>query len=221
VAARSKAWTVFDRTNTAIVGFESHSRHECLCVYSVSVVLCVGCGLATGWSLSKETYRLCSERRLIWHSFYRRNLLRKRCATCQEKFHSRLIRLFSAWCRAAAFFWKSGQGPQELYSHRQTRWMDGWMDGRTDRKTDRQIGFICSQIVVSTVTLVPLMVHNRMQTIKIILYKRSRFCQLFQWMLWAHSNDIKWTARLLPWPLALPEHFNCDKRDEGHQKYKT
>jgi hypothetical protein len=29
----------------------------------------------------------CSERRLIGHSFYRRNFLRKSCATCREKCH--------------------------------------------------------------------------------------------------------------------------------------
>jgi hypothetical protein len=31
-------------------GFESHSRHGCLCVrlFCVCVVLCVGCGFATG-----------------------------------------------------------------------------------------------------------------------------------------------------------------------------
>jgi hypothetical protein len=34
-------------------GFESHSRHGCLCVHSfcVCVVLCLGSGLATSWSL--------------------------------------------------------------------------------------------------------------------------------------------------------------------------
>jgi hypothetical protein len=34
-------------------GFESHSRHGCLyrvCLFCVCVVLCVGSGLATGWS---------------------------------------------------------------------------------------------------------------------------------------------------------------------------
>jgi hypothetical protein len=42
-------------------GFESHSRHGCLCVrlFCVCVVLCVGSGLATGWSPSKESFRLC------------------------------------------------------------------------------------------------------------------------------------------------------------------
>jgi hypothetical protein len=43
MAARSKAWT----------GFESHSRHGCLCV-----VLCVGSGLATGWSLIRGVYHV-------------------------------------------------------------------------------------------------------------------------------------------------------------------
>jgi hypothetical protein len=35
-------------------GFESHSRHGCLCAF----ILCVGSGLPTGWSLSNDSYRL-------------------------------------------------------------------------------------------------------------------------------------------------------------------
>jgi hypothetical protein len=31
-------------------GFESHSRHECLFVYSAFVLFCVGSGLTSGWS---------------------------------------------------------------------------------------------------------------------------------------------------------------------------
>jgi hypothetical protein len=38
-------------------GFESHSRHGCLCV-RFFYVLCIGSRLATGWSPSKESYRL-------------------------------------------------------------------------------------------------------------------------------------------------------------------
>jgi hypothetical protein len=30
-----------------------------VCVYSVCVVLCIGSGLVTGWSPSKESYRMC------------------------------------------------------------------------------------------------------------------------------------------------------------------
>jgi hypothetical protein len=37
-------------------GFESHSRHGCLCVYSVCVVLCVGSGLRRDDPPSKESY---------------------------------------------------------------------------------------------------------------------------------------------------------------------
>jgi hypothetical protein len=58
VAARSEEWTVLARWNAEIVG----SRRGCLyCVrlFCVCVVLCVGSGLATGWSPSKESYRLC------------------------------------------------------------------------------------------------------------------------------------------------------------------
>jgi hypothetical protein len=50
----------------------------------------------------------CSERKLIGLSFYRRNFLRKSCATCREKYRRRLIRLLSPWCSAAALFSASG-----------------------------------------------------------------------------------------------------------------
>jgi hypothetical protein len=51
VAARSKAWTVFARSNAGIVGLNP-TRHMdvCVCLFYVSVVLCVDSGLATGWS---------------------------------------------------------------------------------------------------------------------------------------------------------------------------
>jgi hypothetical protein len=41
-------------------GFESHSRHECLCMRLIClcVILCVGSGLATRWSPSRESYLL-------------------------------------------------------------------------------------------------------------------------------------------------------------------
>jgi hypothetical protein len=53
VAARSKTWTCLRSLGSWDRGFESHSRHACLyCVsfFCVCVVLCVGRGLATGWS---------------------------------------------------------------------------------------------------------------------------------------------------------------------------
>jgi hypothetical protein len=63
VAARSKTWTVFARSNTGIVGLnptrgmDVYVRFFCVCV-----VLCVGSGLATGWSLVQgvlpSVYRL-------------------------------------------------------------------------------------------------------------------------------------------------------------------
>jgi hypothetical protein len=45
VAARSKIWTVFARSNAGIVGSNPTQAMD------VCVVLCVGSGLATGWSL--------------------------------------------------------------------------------------------------------------------------------------------------------------------------
>jgi hypothetical protein len=48
VAARSKAWTLFTRLNTRIVG-SNPTQVTDTCVYSVFVLSCVGSGLANGW----------------------------------------------------------------------------------------------------------------------------------------------------------------------------
>jgi hypothetical protein len=50
VVARSKAWNVFARLSTGILG-SNPARGMDVCVYSVFVLSCVGSGLATGWSL--------------------------------------------------------------------------------------------------------------------------------------------------------------------------
>jgi hypothetical protein len=48
---RSKAWTVFARSNTGIVGSNpTRGMDVCVRLFCVCVVLCVGSGLATGWS---------------------------------------------------------------------------------------------------------------------------------------------------------------------------
>jgi hypothetical protein len=51
VAAQSKAWNVFARLNTGIVGSNPARGMDVFCVYSVFVLSCVGSGLATVWSL--------------------------------------------------------------------------------------------------------------------------------------------------------------------------
>jgi hypothetical protein len=52
VAGRAKAWTVFARSNTGIVGSNpTQGMDVCLCLFCVCVVLYVVSGLATGWSL--------------------------------------------------------------------------------------------------------------------------------------------------------------------------
>jgi hypothetical protein len=49
--ARSKAWTVFARLNTGIVGSNpTRDMNVCVRLLCVCVVLCAGSGLATGWS---------------------------------------------------------------------------------------------------------------------------------------------------------------------------
>jgi hypothetical protein len=51
VAATSKAWIVFARSNTGIVHSNpTRGVDVCVCVYSVCVVLFLGSGLAMGWS---------------------------------------------------------------------------------------------------------------------------------------------------------------------------
>jgi hypothetical protein len=49
VAARSKAWSVFARSNAGIVGLNSTQGMNA-CIYSVFVLYCAGSSLASGWS---------------------------------------------------------------------------------------------------------------------------------------------------------------------------
>jgi hypothetical protein len=51
-SARWKAWTVFAHLHAGIMGSNPTQDIDvwCVCVYSVCVVLCLGSGLATGWS---------------------------------------------------------------------------------------------------------------------------------------------------------------------------
>jgi hypothetical protein len=51
VVAWSKAWTVFARSNTGIVGSNpTQSMAICVRLFYICALLCVGSGLATGWS---------------------------------------------------------------------------------------------------------------------------------------------------------------------------
>jgi hypothetical protein len=51
VAARSKAWNVFARSNTGIVcSNPTEGMDVCVCLFCVCVLLFVSCGLATSWS---------------------------------------------------------------------------------------------------------------------------------------------------------------------------
>jgi hypothetical protein len=51
VAARSKAWTVFSRSNAGMVGSNpTQGMDVCVRLFCVCVGLRVGSGLATGWS---------------------------------------------------------------------------------------------------------------------------------------------------------------------------
>jgi hypothetical protein len=63
VAARSKAWTVFARSDAGIVGSNpSNGMDVCVCVYSVFVLSCVWVeALRRADHSSKEFYRLCKK----------------------------------------------------------------------------------------------------------------------------------------------------------------
>jgi hypothetical protein len=51
VASRSKAWTVFARSNAGILGSNpTQGMDICVCLFCVCVVLHVGSGLAMDWS---------------------------------------------------------------------------------------------------------------------------------------------------------------------------
>jgi hypothetical protein len=51
VAALSKSWTIFARLNSGVVGSNpTQGIDVCVRLYCVCVVLCVGTGLAKGWS---------------------------------------------------------------------------------------------------------------------------------------------------------------------------
>jgi hypothetical protein len=67
VASRSKACTVFARSNAGIVGSNpTQDMDLCVRLFCFCVVLCVGTCLATGWSPSKESYRLYKKRLRNW-----------------------------------------------------------------------------------------------------------------------------------------------------------
>jgi hypothetical protein len=55
VAARCKAWTIFARSNTGVVGSMPFEAWMFVCVYSVFVLFCVGSGFEEGWSTRSES----------------------------------------------------------------------------------------------------------------------------------------------------------------------
>jgi hypothetical protein len=59
MAARSKAWTVYVRSNVEIVGSNpAQDMDVCVRLFCVCVVLLVVSGLATGWKLFQGSYCL-------------------------------------------------------------------------------------------------------------------------------------------------------------------
>jgi uncharacterized membrane protein len=68
LVARSKAWTVFARSNAGIVGSNpAWGMDVCVCIYSVFVLACVYVeSLRRADHSSKESYRLCKKRLRKW-----------------------------------------------------------------------------------------------------------------------------------------------------------
>jgi hypothetical protein len=64
VAARSKAWTVFARLNTGIVGSNPIRSMDVSVRLICVLVLCVGSGLTTADPPSKESYWLCIDKEI-------------------------------------------------------------------------------------------------------------------------------------------------------------
>jgi hypothetical protein len=101
VAARSKAWAVFVRSKAAIVGSNpTQGMDICLRLFSVCVVLCVGSGLVTGWSLVQWVLRLCKKRLWNWR---RGQGLAKSCRAIDERMNS--------WAR----YWMEMSGQLHIY----------------------------------------------------------------------------------------------------------
>jgi hypothetical protein len=53
-SSRAKTWTVFAYSDAGIVGSNRTQGMDvgvCMCLFCVCVVLCLGSGLAKGWSL--------------------------------------------------------------------------------------------------------------------------------------------------------------------------
>jgi hypothetical protein len=62
------AWTLFARSEAGIVGSNPTQRHRCLCLrlFSFCIVLCVGSGLVTGWSLIQRALPTVYKRLRNW-----------------------------------------------------------------------------------------------------------------------------------------------------------
>jgi hypothetical protein len=121
VAARSKPWSIFFRSNAEIVGSNpTRGIDVCLRLFCVCVVLCLGSGLATGWSLVQgvlpTVYRLrnwseiafhgcqilqagaasrCTDRLMPWEYYKLMNLVTYQC--CNESRAEPSIRVEYSW----------------------------------------------------------------------------------------------------------------------------
>jgi hypothetical protein len=84
VAAQPKAWTIFPRSNAGILDSKhTQCMDVCVCVFLFCAVLCIGSGLATGWSLFQGVLTTAQKRLRNWirDQGQRRPLMNK-CIYC-------------------------------------------------------------------------------------------------------------------------------------------
>jgi hypothetical protein len=134
VAARPK---VFVGSNNGVVGSNpTRGMDVCARLFCIYVVLCVGSGLATGWSPVQGALPT-----VYWLRNWRKAKIHKDCRAIDRQIDG-WIGWMDGWMDGWVDGWVGG------WVYRQTerrikglkdRWVDGWMDGWMDGWTDRQI----------------------------------------------------------------------------------
>jgi hypothetical protein len=98
VAVLSEGWTVFVRSNTGIVGLNPARGNDiCVRVFCVCVVLCIGSGIATGWSSVQGVLttlykiRKLKSCQCLWICYLHNNITNDKLKSHYNKNHSENI----------------------------------------------------------------------------------------------------------------------------------